>query len=304
LSSIKQLLSNRFEMEDLGDLRQFLGIQFVRDRSQGTVRFMQHHYIYDLLKRFKMDRCTPVSTPSDTSVRLSPTNDDDSLADQSIYQSVIGTLLYLSLSSRPDIAYATSFLSRLYSNPSSTHWTALLRVLKYLRGTADHALVFQRTGKELIIHGYCDADFAGDVSDRKSTSGFVFFLNDSLISWRSKKQDCTALSTTEAEYVAMSLAAQELIYFRGLLSELGFSQDFPSVLRSDSHNALNMGANISHRTTSKHIDVKYHFIRNHVLDRSISLLYCPTGQMLADLFTKAIPRPAFIQHCSSLGILV
>ena len=248
----------------------------------------QLSYTRNLLERFEMQDCKPVTTPVDASVKLQKATDEDELVDQQLFQSAIGRLMYLSLCTRPDIAYAIGNLVKFCAKPTKVHWTALKRVLRYLKGTTNHGILYQRqeTTPESELIGFADADWAGDVTDRRSTSGYVFCLSGGAISWRSKKQDCVALSTAEAEYVALSSAGQESVWLRKLTAELGQVSSHPTTIYEDNQSAISMCKNPQYHGRAKHIDIRHHYIREQVSNKEIQVEYCPTNNMAADIFTK------------------
>ena len=201
--------------------------------------------------------------------------------------------MYLAVSTRPDIAFAVNSLARFNSNPQKDHWTALKRVLRYLKGTINIGILYKQDDSDKCI-GYSDADWAGDTSDRKSTSGYIFMFSGGPISWNSKKQKCVALSTAEAEYVALSGAAQECFWLRQLEKELGCSSEGPTLLFEDNQSAIAMAKNPQFHGRAKHIDIRHHFVREQVANGSIKLDYCSTTDMTADMMTKGLTRE---QHC-------
>ena len=220
MKQVKTDLSRKFDTKDLGKLSYFLGMKIEQNELNGSVWIGQCAYTESLLNKLGMEDCKPVSTPVDISSKLAHATDEDDSIDQQRYQSAIGSLMYLSVSTRPDISYAVSSLARFSSKPTKEHWTALKRLLRYLKGTTKYGILYTKGGASKCI-GFSDADWAGDINDQKSTSGYVFMLSGGAVSWSSKKQKCVALSTAEAEYVALSSAAQESIWLRQLITELG-----------------------------------------------------------------------------------
>ena len=209
--------------------------------------------------------------------------------------------MYLSVSTRPDIAYAVSNIARFTTNPQKEHWTALKRVLRYLKGTTKHGILYQKEESDQFI-GYSDADWAGDLSDRKSTSGYIFILSGGPISWSSRKQKCTALSTAEAEYISLSGAAQECVWLRRLSTELGCLPTGPTLIYEDNQASIAMAKNPQFHGRAKHIDIRYHFIREQIELGIIKLEYCPTEVMTADMLTKGLNGERFCKLRESTGI--
>ena len=189
------------------------------------------------------------------------------------------------------------------SNPGTEHWTALKRVLRYIKGTLDVGLQFNGCSQESVdLIGYADADWAGDITERKSTSGYVFKVCGALVSWRSKRQEVIALSSTEAEYIALSFAAQELLWLKAFLTDLGYNQE-ENLVHEDNQGAIALTRNPENYSRTKHIDVRYHFIRNLIQKKQIKVDYRPTAEMLADLMTKGLHRLRFRELCKKLGIV-
>ena len=275
LAAIKNELSQTFEMKDLGQLHHFLGVKVIQDQSTGAIWIGQPSYTDRLLQKFGMTECKSVKSPVNPDVKLMPIESSDDICHQPLYQAAVGGLLYLSTKTRPDIAFAVGSVARFSAKPSKEHWTALKRILRYLKGTADLGLVYKE-GTPIEVTGYSDADWAGDVQDQKSTSGYVFLLAGGAINWRSNKQTCVALSTAEAEYVALAAAAQEAMWLQRLMSDLLMKEIRKTTIHED-----NKSHQESHGRT-KHIDIKYHFIRDLVEDERIQLTYCASEDMIAD----------------------
>ena len=200
-------IAEKFDMTDMGTLHHFLAMKITYADS-GNIWIGQPTYEREVLKKFGMDNSKPVATPVEKLVKAT---DDDELVDTELYQSVVGSLLYLSMKTRPDIAYAVGNVARFSSKQSKIHWIAVKRIMRYLNGTLDYGLLHHCTDD---IAGFSDADWAGDHDDRKSTPGFVFMISGAAISWNSKKHTCVALSTAEAEYIALAKAAQEPIWLQ------------------------------------------------------------------------------------------
>lgn len=197
----------------------------------------------------------------------------------------IGKLTYL-VCTGPDISYAVLILSRFMSEPKEMHWRFVKQLLKYIKTTRDYCLLYLRIG-ETIITGYSDSDHAGDLGDRKSTSGFVFMLSGCAISWKSQEQKTVSISSTEAEYVSLSQATQEAIWLKELMAELGFKQD-QILMCGDNISKMHIVKNLNSHNRSKHIDVRYHFIRDHYQSGNLSLQYIESDNLCADFLTKGV----------------
>ena len=250
-----------------------------------------------------MSDAKPVSTPVDTGTKLVKATDDSDEVNQGLYQSAVGSLLYLSSRTRPDIAYAVSNVAQFSAKPNKQHWTAVKRILRYLQGTKNFGLLYAKEGSKECV-GYSDADWAGDLDNRRSTSGYVFKISGAAVSWRSKKQTCVALSTTEAEYMALANATQEAIWMRQLTADLNLKNtaDKPIRLFEDNQSAICIAKNPQFHGRTKHIEIKYHFTRDQVNIGTIDLQYCRTEDMIADIFTKALLKEKFIKLRDMAGI--
>ena len=296
---LKLQLKMKFEMKDMGELQYFLGIQVLRDRKNKMLQILQLGYINMILERFGMQNSTPVATPIATGTKLVRST-EESTVNQKQYQSNVGSQMYAMLCTRPDLAYAISQISQFSSNPSIIHESAAKRVLKYLNGTRNFGITFD--GKRgLVLEGYSDADW-GAGEDRKSISGYVFTLAGGAISWSSKKQATTALSTTEAEYIALVQAAKESIWIQGFLKELGYTVANSNLIYGDNQGSIALANNPEYHARTKHIDIQYHFIRECVQNNKIALTYCPTADMVADGMTKALAREKHLDLLARMGV--
>ncbi|KAJ9541771.1 hypothetical protein OSB04_028277 [Centaurea solstitialis] len=276
------LMTTRFEMSMLRELSFFLGLQ-VLQKPDGIL-INQSKYIGDLLKRFHMDTSSVAKTPmaSGTLIGADPKGKP---VDQKTYRAIIGSLLYLT-ASRPDIMFATCFCARFQANPKESHMMAVKRILRYLKGTPNRGLWYPKeSGFELVA--FSDADHGGCQLDRKSTSGHVQFLGDKLVSWGSKKQHCVSTSTAEAEYVAAASCCSQVLWMRTQLRDYGYNFNHIPIY-CDSKSAIAITCNPVQHTRTKHIDIRYHFIKDHVERGTIELYFVNTEYQLADLFTKPL----------------
>ena len=267
---VKSCLSNSFKMKDLGRIKHFLGINVNQSADNDVITIEQTAYVKNILNKFNLNNANPVRTPIDISCKLDCNDENATLFDEKLYQMAVGSLLYLSSRTRPDIAHAVSMVARYNSKPTVQHWTAVKRILRYLKGTLNFGLVYSKKDTIECI-GYSDADWAGDAKDRKSTSGYCFFMNGSLISWRSCKQTCVALSTAESEYVALSAATQEAIWLNRLLIDICAKPDSPIIIHEDNQAAMCIAKNPIQHPKTKHISIKFHFIREHIEQNDIVL---------------------------------
>jgi hypothetical protein len=230
---------------------------------------------------------------------MCPANEEDREDMRTVsYAELVGSLNWLATHTRLDIANSVGTLCRFISNPGRQHWRAAQRVLKYLSSTSDYGIRFtasKENGNDKLL-GYCDADWAGESDSRRSTSGFVFTLNDGPISWKSKLQASTALSSVEAVYISLCAAAREAKWARQLMFELGFPQERATKIFEDNKVCISISSNDRTDARSKHIDVKYHFVRQMIRTNQIQVEYLPTEDMIADMFTKPTSTTAF-QKC-------
>ena len=228
---------------------------------------------------------------------------DGTVSDPKIpFRELVGSLMFAACVSRPDIAYAVNMISKYLSCYSNEHWLAAKRILRYVKETVDYGILYDGSN-ELPLTGYSDSDFAGDRDDRRSTTGYVYVLAGGAVSWTSQRQRIVALSTTEAEYIAASQATKEAIWLRRLLFDLGFDSDGPTELSVDNQGAIKLTKNDEFHKRTKHIDVRYHFVREKVANEDISISYVPSKENLADIFTKALPRDYFASLRTKLNVV-
>ena len=291
MKNIKKELASRYNMKDLGELQEILGMKVFRNWEQGTITLSQEKYALDILEKFNMSSLRPVSTPMAHGVSLSkqqsPTTAEEiAIAQKFPYREIVGSLMYLMTSTRPDIAYAVGQLSRFNDCHGSAHHAAAKHLLRYLRGTYSKGITFGQFNTEPI--GFCDSSWASDKDNGRSVTGYVFFMAGGPVSWRSKTQSTVALSTAQAEYQALCAATQEAIHQRLLSCELDSSlhSERSVIIFEDNQACIAMSENPINHEKTKHIFLKYHFIRECVLNKRIEVLYLSTKLMIADLLTK------------------
>jgi hypothetical protein len=301
LNKVKQAIADKFTVQDMGELRYFLGVTIDQKTNSESIWMGQPGYTQRILKKFNMDEAKPVSTPVDTSVKLTKAEEENETVDQGLYQSAVGSLLYLSMWTRPDITYAVSNVSKFCSKPCKEHWTAVKRIMRYLKGTIDYGLWYDKNTPSECV-GYSDSDWAGDTDDRKSTSGYVFQICGAAVSWRSKKQSCVAISTAEAEYIALASAAQEAVWMQQLIGDLEQKSEKPMLIYEDNQSAICMTKNPQFHGRAKHISIKYHFIREQVEKGTVTLKYCPSENMIADMLTKGLSKEQFYKLRLLIGV--
>ncbi|KAG2380574.1 Retrovirus-related Pol polyprotein from transposon RE1 Retro element 1 [Vigna angularis] len=290
-------MQGEFEMSMMGELTFFLGLQ-IKQMKEGTF-ISQTKYCREILKKFEMDKAKEASTPMGTSCYLDK-DESGKEVNQTKYRCMIGSLLYLT-ASRPDIMQSVCVCARYQSSPRESHITAVKRILKYLKGTASFGLWYP-SGTEPSLVGFSDADYGGCKIDRKSTSGTCHLLGSSLVSWHSKKQACVALSTTEAEYIAAGNCCAQILWMKQQLEDYDIHLDHIP-LKCDNTSAINLTKNPIMHSRTKHIEIRHHFLRDHVQKGDCEIEYIDTQHQLADIFTKALPKDRFYELRRDLGIL-
>lgn len=291
----KNELKKEFDLKDYGKVKYFLGIDI--KKNENGITLSQEGYVKTILEKFGLSNCNPCKTPSELSEIFSTETGKDEVKEKWPYRELIGSLMYLSVATRPDITNTVVKLAQFVSNPNLSHWKAAKRVLRYLKGTANYGLIYRKTGKP--IQAYCDANWGSCPIDRKSYSGYCFILGGASISWSSRKQKTVATSTCEAEYVSLAEAFKEGLYLQSLLTEMNLPGYATISINTDSQSAMFLAQDPVFHGRSKHIDIKYHFIRGVLKDNNnIMLGHVPTESMLADVLTKALPS---IKHNTCLN---
>lgn len=296
---LKNVLSNQFQIKDLGQVKQCLGMNVNFDKLNKSVTLSQENYINTLLRKFNMTDCKAVDTPMESKLSV---KDKQNINNQVPYQRLIGSLMYLSVLTRPDITYAVSYLSQFNHCHTKAHWGYAKRVLKYLKGTINYGIKYCANGSS-EIKGFVDADWANNLLDRRSYTGFCFVLANGIISWQCKKQKTVALSSCEAEYMAISESCKEAIYLRALQFEIT-NKMYSLCLYNDNQSAQKLSINPVFHNKSKHIDVKYHFTRECVSNNIIQLKYLSTADMPADMLTKSLCSKRHHTFMNVLGVVV
>jgi len=303
INKLKEILSSEFDMKDLGAAKKILGMEIKRDRDNMRLYLSQSKYIGKVLEKFHMVNAKPVSTPLaahfNLSAKQSPSTDDEVQEMKKIpYASAVGCLMYAMVCTRPDLAQAMSVVSKYMSNPGREHWQAVKWIIRYLKGTRNKSIMFERQHDDACITGFVDSDYAGDLDKRRSTTGYVFTCGGGPVSWRSMLQKVSALSTTEAEYMALTEAAKEAIWLKGLASDLGLQQAFVTI-QCDSQSAICLAKNQVFHTRSKHIEVRYHRIRDWLNNGEVEVKKVHTDENASDFLTKPVTAEKF-KHCLSL----
>ncbi|GKC05160.1 transposable element, partial [Tanacetum coccineum] len=299
IKKLKILLNTEFDMKDLGAARKILGMEIIRDRKHGKLFLSQKSYIEKIISRFGMSSAKSVNTPFSANFRLSTAYAPQSEAEIEYmsripYASAVGSLMYVMVCTRPDIAHAMSVVSRYMAHPGKEHWNAVKRIFRYLKGTSDAGLIYD-CEHEYLVAGYSDSDYDADLNARRSLTGYVFTIRNSVVSWKATLQPSVALSTTEAKYIALTEAAKEGIWLKDFIEDLGFPQDRATVF-CDTMSAFLAKDQVYHDRT-KHTDVRYHFIRT---ERRIKVTTkISTEDNPTYVFTKPVPLSKF-RHCLDL----
>ena len=305
---IKDQLNQHFEIVDLGEIKWLLGIHITRDLENRTISLGQQAYINKIIWRFGLEDAHPILTPMELSADLTPGTPHASpikltAREQSFYRKMIGALLYLLTVTRADVAYAISTLSRYLADPSKTHLLAVQCAIRNLKQTCDKKLVLG--GKAPQLWAYSDADWASQ-AHHHSISGFAIFYGQGVVSWSSKKQPIITLSSTEAKHVALSHVVKDLLWHRKLHSELSpfFTNPttIPTPLFCDNQGAIVLSKDSTFHMRTKHIDTCFHFVHEIINNNILSISYCPTDEMIADIFTKALSCFKFEKFCTLLNI--
>ena len=299
---IKQSLKSKYEMVDLGPAQQYLGI--VIEKNALGIKIHQAPYISILLERFGLENCNKVGTPLDKGSIRDIQNSASTTAPphlQRQFQCLLGSIMYAMLATRPDLCFAISILNKHSASPTERHLAAAKRVLRYLKGTKDMGIQYERKPTEPI--GYSDSDWAGDHHDRRSTGGFAFLLSSAAISWKAKRQQSVALSSLEAEYMASSEAAKEAIWIRRLYNDItGKIANTPITIHLDNLGCIQSIENPRFHERTKHIDIRYHFVRNAIAEQRILVEHIPSSENTADIMTKALSNDLHRKHVLGLGL--
>ncbi|PKU79621.1 Retrovirus-related Pol polyprotein from transposon TNT 1-94 [Dendrobium catenatum] len=292
---ILRQLQSEFSLKQLGEISLFLGIQVIKT-TYGYF-LCQSHYAQDLLASAGFTECKPATSPASS---CPPSSfDNQPFADPKLFRKLAGSLQYLSIT-RPDIAFATNFVCQHMHQPRNDDFLALKRILRYLKGSLNYGLPLKTVSIQL--RSYTDADWAANTEDRKSISGFCTFLGPNLVSWSVKKQTTVARSSTEAEYRSLSSATSDILWIRRLAEDLGIQQSSPTVIHCDNTSTIALANNPVFHARTKHIEIDYHFISDHIRKGQISINHICTIDQVADILTKSLPVNLFQLLRSKLTI--
>lgn len=284
ISALLKDLEREFALKDLSDLHYFLGIEVKRSK-EGLI-MSQERYAADVVKRAGMEKSKSVDTPLSVTEKLSATEGVGLGSDDaSRYRSIVGASQYLN--TRPDISFAVNKVCQFLHAPTTVHWSAVKRILRYIHGTLNLGLQIRRSNS-MLVSAFSDADWAGDIDDRRSTGGFAVFLGPNLISWTARKQATVSRSSTEAEYKALANATAEMMWIQKLLAELKVPHSQVARLWCDNIGATYLSQNPVFHARTKHIEIDFHFVRERVAQKLLDIRFIPSGDQLADGFTKPL----------------
>ncbi|GLB38104.1 putative reverse transcriptase (RNA-dependent DNA polymerase) [Lyophyllum shimeji] len=305
MQQVKHEISQRFGITDLGEANQIVGLHITR-KPNGDIKLSQESYLSKIIQKMGLDNANPVHTPMDINVRLQKHDAEDpvNLQLRHEYQVAIGMLMWAAIATRPHIAFAIQHLSQFSQHPAHEHFTAVKRVFRYLKGTIDIGLNYSGTAfdREKIFRVFSDADWGNSPDDRRSISGYVCVASGGPVTWSSKKQPTVALSSMEAEYMALCHATREIIWLRSLVNELGLLANQPTDLITDNQSAIKSTDNPVFHARSKHIDIRHHFVRERIISNEIQIYHCVSVDNKADILTKPLARPTHDAKMESLGM--
>ncbi|PWA98023.1 hypothetical protein CTI12_AA024020 [Artemisia annua] len=297
IDELKKSMTGEFEMTDIGLMSYYLGIE-VKQTDEG-IFISQEGYAKEILKRFGMDKCNPVGTPIEHKAKPSK-HDGGEAVDSTLFKSLVGSLRYLTCT-RPDILFAVGLISRFMEEPTTKHLEIAKRILRYIKGTIDYGM-FYSTSEDFKLVGYSDSDWAGNKDDGRSTTGFLFFLGNNAFTWSSKKQPIVTLSSCEAEYVATTSCVCHAIWLRSMLKELHMEQEDATEIYVDNKSAIDLAKNPVYHDRSKHINTRYHFIRECIARKDVRVIHTRSEDQVADIFTKPLNEKDFSRQRMMLGV--
>jgi hypothetical protein len=302
MTETKSFLQSEWEVTDLGEPNKMVGIEITQNSESITIS--QRGYIESILRRENLHEMHGTQSPMDPNIKFERNPDDNESNRSNSFARLLGEVQYIANSTRPDITYAVNKLASYTANPSLQHSIALKRILRYLAGTKNFGITYSKNASNTdgnIFHGFADAAYANN-EDNRSTSGYIFLAAGGAITWRSKKQTTIALSSTEAEYVALSEAGREVCWLRNLLFELGYPQNSPTLVKGDNDGSIMMAHNPQLNNRSKHIGIRWHWVRELVEHNILTIQSCRDPEQTADALTKALPRPKHQRHVLEMGL--
>lgn len=296
----KKSMMMEFEMSDLGKMKHFLGVEV--KQSVNGIFICQKRYAREVLARFGMEESNAVKNPIVSGTKLTKDENGEKV-DATMFKQLVGSLMYLTVT-RPDLMYGVCLISRFMTNPRMSHWLAAKRILRYLKGTIELGIFYRRSeSSSTRLMAFTDSDYAGDLDDRRSTTGCVFLIGSGAISWASKKQPVVALSTTEAEYIAAAFCACQCVWIRRILEKIRAEEESATVIHCDNSSTIALSKHPVLHGKSKHIEVRFHYLRELVNGKTVKMEYCATKNQVADIFTKPLKLEQFEKLRALLGIV-
>ena len=299
IEEFKASMKREFDMTDLGRMKYFLGVEVIQTHE--GIFISQRKYAHEILKKFGMECSNATKTPMVPGFKLTK-DEGGTKVDSTQYKQMIGSLMYLTVS-RPDLMYVMSLVSRYMDKPTELHMVVVKRILRYLRGTTELGIGYLKGVRVDGVVAYSDSDYAGDLDDRRSTSGYVFMMGSGAVSWSSKKQAVVTLSTTEAEFISAAACACQVIWVQRVLKHLGWEQEC-CVIYCDNCSTIKLSKNPVMHGRSKHIAIRYHFLRDLSKDGAVKLKYCATQDQIADIMTKPLKLDSYMKLRELLGVCV
>ncbi|CAM8943858.1 unnamed protein product [Rhodiola kirilowii] len=304
INDLKFQLNTNFEMKDLGSAKRIIGMQIKRIRKNNQLFLSQSYYLAKVVETFEMDKAKLVLTPVAGHFKLSkdqePQNKEEKTYMERVpYSNAVGCLMYAMVCTRPDLAHGVSLVSRHMANPGKCHWQVVKWILRYVKGTLGKGLLYGgNQSRSDIVEGFVDSDYAGSLNTRKSQTGLVFTVFGTAVSWKANLQKVVGLSTTEAEFLAITEAVKESIWLKGIMSELGHGQRCIKV-HSDIQGAIHLSKHQVFHERSKHIDVRMHFVHDVADTGAVQVVKIDTKDNPADMLTKSVPSDKF-EYCLGL----
>jgi hypothetical protein len=309
VARIKAEMKEKYGLKDGGDLHFMLGVRVERDREKRTIRLSQRAYAERVLHRFNMSDCTAVRTPLAPGTNLSRADMPISVEEREEmstipYREAVGSIMYLAIATRPDLCYPVQMLSRALSNPGRAHWNAVKHVLRYIKGTLDYGITYDGNCPESFQpQTFSDSSF-GDCKDTgRSTHGYVITMAGGPVSWSSKRQDCVALSTAEAEYIALTHASKTAMWIENFLAELDIHIPRPLLVRGDNLSSGAIASKTVNYGRARHINLAYFWLRERIRDYTVRFLHIPGSENVADICTKSVTLDVNKHHTRMLGLV-
>ncbi|GJZ60536.1 retrovirus-related pol polyprotein from transposon TNT 1-94 [Tanacetum coccineum] len=302
IEKFKTSMKSEFEMSDMGEMRYFLGVEV--NQGEDGIHINQQKYAREILQRFNLEYCNSVKNPIVPGCTLVK-NNQSGFVDATLYKQMVGCVMYLAIT-RPDIMFVVAQLCRHMDAPTEQHMSAMKKLFRYVQGTKELGIFYKKAASDMLI-AYSDSDYAGDYDTRRSTSGYVCFLSGAAIAWSSKRQPIVTLSTTEAEFVAATACACQVVWLRRMFEHIGLTQEEGTVINCDNMSTIKISKNPVMHSRSKHIDVRYFFLRDLVNEGTIKLKYCNTQAQVADIMTKPLKAEQFVKlraHAFAVSVAV